>query len=143
MVSHRGKRREGEHRKYSGSLLETVFDVNVNGVIRFAIARARRVHLRFALVLLVAQERSLFGGDVEVFAFGSGRWWAEIELRPHDLLPLRLANLLPREDKLLTPCIRSFFEQQEDLRNVLWLIESDANNLLTRCCRDPLSCVRI
>jgi hypothetical protein len=56
-----GKRREGEHRKYSGSLLETVLDVNVNGVIRFAIARARRVHLRFALVLLVAQERPLFG----------------------------------------------------------------------------------
>jgi hypothetical protein len=36
--------------------------VNLDGVIRFAIVRARRVHRRFVLVLLTAPERSLFGG---------------------------------------------------------------------------------
>ena len=62
MVSRRGKRKSNGGRACTEDTLEIVFDVNADGIIRFAIARARRVHRRFVLVLLTAPERSLFGG---------------------------------------------------------------------------------
>ena len=62
MVSRRGKRQSNGGRACTEDTLEIVFDVNADGIIRFAIARARRVRLRFFRVLLTAAKHSLFRG---------------------------------------------------------------------------------